>query len=99
MGLIGYTPPKEEQCYPSKEMSNRSMNQSCGTSPATETTFEGGTKRSGRKPPYHLVPVELMEAVAATRVDGDRRYAPGNWMQGSREFWVDCLGHAIEHLM
>src|SRR5215831_19496099 len=48
MGLIGYTPSKEEQCYLSQEMSNRSMNQSCGTSPATETTFEGGTKRSGR---------------------------------------------------
>lgn len=42
---------------------------------------------------------ELMEAVARTREEGDRRYAPGNWMKGSREFFVDCLEHAIEYLM
>src|SRR5215469_11959942 len=98
MGLIHYTPPKEEQCYPSQEMRDQSMNQSRGTSQDT-TTFEGGTKRSCRKPQYHLVPVELMEAVAKTRAEGDQKYAPGNWMQGSKEFFVDCLGHAIEHLM
>ena len=65
----------------------------------TGATFEGGTKRSCRKPPYHLVMVELMQAVAKTRAEGDRKYAPGNWVQGSKEFFVDCLSHAIEHLM
>jgi hypothetical protein len=67
--------------------------------PGQGATFEGGTKRSGRKPAYHFVMVELMQAVAKTRAEGDRKYAPGNWMKGSREFFVDCLGHAIEHLM
>lgn len=64
-----------------------------------EATFEGGTKRTGRKPVYHLVPVELMEVVADTRAEGDCKYQPGNWKQGDEEFFVDCLGHAIEHLM
>jgi hypothetical protein len=64
-----------------------------------QTEFEGGTKRTGRKPVYHLVPVELMEAVADTRAEGDCKYEPGNWEQGSEEFFVDCLSHAIEHLM
>jgi hypothetical protein len=40
-----------------------------------------------------------MEEVAATRTEGDRKYGPNNWMRGSREFFVDCLGHAIDHLM
>src|SRR5215471_7836447 len=75
------------------------MSFSPGTSPDTGATFEGGTKRSGRRPAYHLVPKELMEAVADTRVEGDRKYAPGNWMKGDKEFFVDCLSHAIDHLM
>jgi hypothetical protein len=52
-----------------------------------------------RKPQHHLVPIELMAAVADTRVEGDVKYGVGNWMKGSKEFFVDCLGHAIEHLM
>lgn len=67
----------------------------------TETIveFAGGTKRSTRRPPYHLVPVELMEAVAWTRLEGDRKYEPGNWKNGDREFFADCMSHAIQHLM
>ena len=61
--------------------------------------FAGGTKRSSRKPPYFLVPLELMELVGWTRFDGDARYQPGNWMKGDREFFIDCLSHAIEHCM
>jgi hypothetical protein len=64
-----------------------------------QAQFEGGAKRGSRKPPYFLVPVELMEAVAWTRLEGDVEYEPGNWMDGDREFFVDCLGHAIEHLL
>jgi hypothetical protein len=101
MGVIAYTPPKEEACSQTQQTqtTDPSTNQSCGTSQDTGATFEGGTKRSGRKPQYHLVPKELMAAVADTRVEGDRKYAPGNWMQGNKEFFVDCLGHAIEHLV
>jgi hypothetical protein len=40
-----------------------------------------------------------LEGVARTTEEGDRRYAPGNWMKGCKEFFVDCLGHAIEHFM
>jgi hypothetical protein len=61
--------------------------------------FSGGTKRSTRRPPYNLVPVELMEAVAWTRHEGDTKYGPNNWMAGDREFFADCLSHAIQHLM
>jgi Domain of unknown function (DUF5664) len=98
--LIRYNPPKEDQCRPTQMTKNHhSMNSSPGSCADTEVAFEGGTKRSGRKPQYHLVPKELMAAVADTRVEGDRKYKPGNWMQGNKEFFVDCLGHAIEHLM
>ena len=34
-----------------------------------------------------------------TRVEGDLKYGAGNWQQGSKEFFVDRLGHAIEHLV
>ncbi len=47
---------------------------------------------------YHLVPIELLDAVAETRAHGDQKYAPGNWMNGDRAFFVDCLNHAIGHL-
>ncbi len=63
------------------------------------TEFDGGARRTGRKPPYSLVPIELMEAVALTRQEGDLKYQVGNWMRGDREFFVDCLSHAIQHLM
>jgi hypothetical protein len=64
-----------------------------------QTEFEGGAKRTGRKPVYHLVMLELMAAVADTRVEGDCKYGVNNWTEGDEEFFVDCLGHAIEHLM
>ena len=60
--------------------------------------FKGGTRRSSRKPMYHLVPIEIMRAIADTRVEGDLKYEPGNWKQGSRGFFIDCLNHTIEHL-
>jgi hypothetical protein len=64
----------------------------------SQVQFAGGAKRCDRKAPHFLVPIELIEAVAWTRFDGDAKYAPGNWMQGDREFFVDCLSHAIQHL-
>ena len=60
---------------------------------------ESGTIRAGKKPPFFLVPIELLEVVAETRVHGDLKYEPGNWMKGDKEFFVDCLSHAIQHLM
>jgi hypothetical protein len=60
--------------------------------------FKGGTYRESRKPLYHLVPIELMQAVAETRRRGDMKYEPGNWKKGDRVFFVDCLNHCIEHL-
>ena len=32
-------------------------------------------------------------------MEGDLKYGAGNWQKGNKEFFVDCLGHAIEHLM
>jgi hypothetical protein len=61
--------------------------------------FSGGARRCDRKPPFFLVPRELLEAVAWTRLEGDRKYEPGNWQTADREFFVDCLSHSIQHLM
>jgi hypothetical protein len=92
--------PEVASCYQTQQTGkDQSTNRLPGTSRDNGATFEGGTKRSGRKPAYHLVMIELMEAVARTREEGDRKYKPGNWMKGSKEFFVDCLGHAIEHLV
>jgi len=66
---------------------------------ATVAEFDGGARRCDRKPPYFLVPRELLEAVAWTRLEGDRKYEPGNWKKGDREFFVDSLSHAIQHLL
>ena len=66
---------------------------------ATGVEFSGGTRRRDRKPPFFLVPRELLEAVAWTRLEGDRKYEPGNWQKGDKDFFVDCLSHAIQHLM
>ena len=54
--------------------------------------------RTHRAPLYHLVPLELIEAVAAARAEGDLKYAPSNWKQGGRAFYVDCINHTIAHL-
>jgi hypothetical protein len=67
--------------------------------PPTAVEFSGGAQRCTRKPPFFLVPIELLEAVAWTRLEGDRKYAPGNWMLGDKEFFVDALSHAIQHLI
>lgn len=55
-------------------------------------------RRETRAPLVHLVPIELIEAVAEARVEGDCKYTPGNWQNGSPQFFVGCLNHAIEHL-
>jgi len=70
-----------------------------GSCPPTAAEFSGGARRGTRKPPLFLVPRELLEAVAWTRLEGDRKYAPGNWQQGGKAFFVDCLSHAIQHLL
>jgi hypothetical protein len=50
--------------------------------------FSGGARRCDRKPPFFLVPRELLEAVAWTRLEGDRKYEPGNWKMAS--LWIAC---------
>ncbi len=64
-----------------------------------QVEFEGGGKRSCRKSPLSLCPIELVEAVADTRAEGDRKYDVGNWQKFEKEGWVDCLSHAIQHLL
>lgn len=59
----------------------------------------GGAGRTHKNPPLGLVPIELLRAVAQTRMEGDLKYEVGNWMAGDRSFFVDCLSHAIEHLI
>lgn len=69
------------------------------TTPESDAEFAGGAWRHDRKPPFFLVPRELLEAVAWTHLEGDRKYEPGNWKKGDSEFFVDCLSHAIQHLL
>lgn len=65
---------------------------------ASMAATNGTALRASRMPPYHLVPIELLHAVAASRLRGDVTYAPGNWMHGDRLFFIDCINHTIEHL-
>ena len=49
----------------------------------------GGRKDDQEKLPYHLLPPELMEGIAAVLQFGARKYAPRNWelgMSWSRPF-------------
>jgi hypothetical protein len=76
------------------------MTPTTSTYTATSTAeLSGGARRCDRKPPFFLIPWELLEAVAWTRLEGDRKYGPGNWQTTDREFFVDSLSHAIQHLM
>ncbi len=70
-----------------------------GTDGNIQVEFKGGGKRSSRKPPLSLCPIELVEAVAETRAEGDLKYDVGNWQKFEKEGWVDCLSHAIQHLL
>ena len=63
------------------------------------TVFSGGAKRHDRKPLVFLVPRELLDLVAETRMRAELKYGFGNWKLGDRLFFVDCLSHAIIHLM
>ena len=65
---------------------------------ADSTKTVSGKLRSSRKPMYHKVPIELMQAVAEACEHGDLKYEPGSWRRGEKAFFVDCLNHAIEHL-
>ena len=84
----------------------QSMNAATGAVPGSMFSFAKpsgvnfacGARRMSRKPMYHLVPIELMQAVADTRQHGDLKYAPGNWKRGDNVFFVDCVNHCIEHL-
>lgn len=62
-------------------------------------SFEGGARRADRKPPLFLCPIELIEEVAKTRLEGDLKYEPGNWQSGDVEFFLGCNSHAITHLL
>jgi hypothetical protein len=90
-----------KQCGGSGRVQSNGDKDACGDCAGTGylTIFAGGAKRSSRKAPHFLSPLELSEAVAWTRYSGDAKYGVGNWHNGDKEFFVDCLSHSIQHLM
>ncbi len=108
-------PGVEDQCGSTNGLSQKSTTSSAGSSQVVrfgvgdkvsvgtdgnlQVEFKGGGKRSSRKPPLSLCPIELVEAVAETRAEGDLKYDVGNWQKFEKEGWVDCLSHAIQHLL
>lgn len=59
--------------------------------------FEGGAKVSSLRPAYHLLYRKFLEAMAGVCTEG-MRYGESNWKRGNREFAIERLNHAIDHL-
>jgi dATP/dGTP diphosphohydrolase len=60
--------------------------------------FDGGAKRTDRKPRFDLIPFEFLESVAEVLTEGAVRYGPYNWKRGKKDFFVDAWNHAFVHL-
>lgn len=54
-------------------------------------------KRDAKKPPYHLIPFEALEALAR-RFEKGLHYGENNWKKGDKEWLDDAFNHCIEHL-
>lgn len=72
-------------------------------------TFDGGAKRSEKKPNYNQIPFCAIQrlakrfSVGAEQYDdpweAKRLYGAMNWEAGDEEFWKDAFNHAMEHLL
>ena len=72
--------------------------------PATNLMPEGQGKRDCRRPRHDLIPLEFLDELAEIFEEG-RKPRPGlpdgygdSWKRGGREFLLDCLNHASNHL-
>ena len=53
--------------------------------------------RDETKPRYDLIPLEWRNVLARILTEG-LRYGENSWKKQPREFFIDCLNHAEEHL-
>lgn len=59
--------------------------------------FENGSSRSERRPPYHLVPVEAVQAIAERMGIGLAVHGEENWKKGGPEFFAETRNHLEHH--
>lgn len=68
------------------------------TDTSDRPTALGGVKHDDGKLPYHLIPVEFLQALAEILDFGQKKYAPRNWEKGlawSRVYRAAC-GHLFD---
>lgn len=58
--------------------------------------LQEGVKYDQDKLPYHLLPPELMEAVADILDFGQKKYAPRNWEKGMK--WSRVFSSLMRHM-
>jgi len=68
--------------------------------------LEGGSTRSEKAPPYHLVPREGLVRIAARFGLGADRHGEGNWQKSihesessARAFCLEAYNHMMEHAL
>lgn len=66
------------------------------TEPAS---FEGNAQRSAKNLPYHLIPMEAIQAIAGRFQIGAAKYGEDNWKKGGPEFFKDAKNHLYEHML
>jgi hypothetical protein len=58
---------------------------------------EGQGKRTVRRPRHDLIPLEFLDEIASIFEEGFEKYGD-SWKKGGRDFLIDCLNHASNHL-
>jgi len=72
--------------------------------PGTKHVLVGGSTRSEKAPPYHLVPPQGPSRIARRFGLGKEKHGEGNWMKSVKagpvpcaEFCKEAYNHMVEH--